>query len=350
MSIATATFIGLLGIITSVQACRNVQIPDFHFYINIPSQYSVTTTPPPSPRPTIHTQIRNDDFQCGSLELPAGYSGSSATRAQYEGRIVGGQDAEEHNWPWMARIVEKSDTEERGICGGTLINEQWVLTAAHCIATMDPNLYQVVLGEHTISIKTGNELRRNISAISINNQFSYNTFNNDIALLKLNEAVTFNEFIRPSCVVPNNTNTDGIEDPTFAGEKCVTLGWGVTSSPMGEVSDVLQELDVTIDPILVCSPITMQNSEDYTAPPVYPGDPKFCATGQSEGSDTCLGDSGSPLLCQHDDGLYYLHGITSYGALRCGKTVPNSDTTLPGVYTKVGSFVDWITQTISNPE
>ena len=50
---------------------------------------------------------------------------------------------------------------------------------------MDPDLYQVVLGEHTISIKTGNELRRNISAIFINNKFSYNTFNNDIALLKV---------------------------------------------------------------------------------------------------------------------------------------------------------------------
>ena len=57
---------------------------------------------------------------------------------------------------------------------------------------------------------------------------------------------------------------------------------------MGDVSDVLQELDVTINPILICSVVTLQNMDEYTAPPVNEGDPKFCATGQREGSDACL--------------------------------------------------------------
>merc|ERR1712136_662485 len=116
----TATLTLLCWTVIS-EACRQqLRIPAFHFPINIPSQYYSTTqetstTTTTTAVTTTAKLITNKDFKCGSLELPAGYSGSTTQRPLFEGRIVGGRDAEENTWPWIVRVIDKNSGG--GICG-----------------------------------------------------------------------------------------------------------------------------------------------------------------------------------------------------------------------------------------
>ncbi|CAK8696794.1 unnamed protein product [Clavelina lepadiformis] len=263
-------------------------------------------------------------------------------------RIIGGTTAEDGRWPWMVYIhtkVKGEDSNEalfkNGVCGGTLLSSEWILTAAHCFDTIDPNLYGVVVGEHTITVTSGREVKRNLSEIMIYQQYNTNTYDFDIALIKMESPVLFNQFIRPACLVPNGTRTDALNKPTFSGAICATLGWGFTSSANGQRQDQLMQLNLKIIPDAICQRFTSSPGavEAYLFRTVNPGDPKFCAGGEL-GEDSCNGDSGGPLVCQHDDGYYYVHGVVSYGTEVCAQQAR------PGVYTKVanGEINSWIRQ------
>ncbi|XP_078494720.1 chymotrypsinogen A-like [Ciona intestinalis] len=246
-----------------------------------------------------------------------------------KGRIIGGSTALEGQWPWMSYIYERANgIKDGGICGGTLVNERWVVTAAHCFGTISADLYSVIFGRHNTSVVSGNEIQRSIIQIIVHGQYNSLNFNNDIALIKTNESVTFSEYVRPACIVDNNTRTDNTFEPTFAGSICTILGWGLTASPRGSRSDVLMQLNVVVTPRILCEEQTLVHSTSYNNRIVTTRDPKFCAGGIA-GEDSCNGDSGGPLLCLHPDGSYYLHGITSYGTTVCGQAQK------PGIYTKV---------------
>uniref|UniRef100_H2YXE9 Peptidase S1 domain-containing protein n=1 Tax=Ciona savignyi TaxID=51511 RepID=H2YXE9_CIOSA len=102
-----------------------------------------------------------------------------------KGRIVGGTVAVDGDWPWTAYIYEISNgVLNGGVCGGALINDQWVVTAAHCIGTNNPSLYGVVLGEHTVSVMSGREVVSSVEQIILHPSYNPNTFDSDIALVK----------------------------------------------------------------------------------------------------------------------------------------------------------------------
>uniref|UniRef100_H2YXI7 Peptidase S1 domain-containing protein n=1 Tax=Ciona savignyi TaxID=51511 RepID=H2YXI7_CIOSA len=250
------------------------------------------------------------------------------------GRIIGGTVTVDGDWPWTAYVYElQNGIVAGGICGGALINDQWIVTAAHCIGTIDINLYGVVLGEHSVIAQSGNEQTFTVLQININPTYNQRSFDNDIALLKLSRKVAFDRFIRPICLVPAGTITDNNVIPHFVGSICTTVGWGFTTqATAGMRSNVLIQASLRIEAHLLCSETVTANSVAYASKFVLPGDSQFCAVGASNNQDSCMGDSGGPLMCLHSDGIYYLHGITSYGANPCGQ--PNR----PGIYTRVPIF------------
>ncbi|CAK8696797.1 unnamed protein product [Clavelina lepadiformis] len=243
-------------------------------------------------------------------------------------RILGGFVAVDRQWPWVVYIYEKDingDTSNQtllknGLCGGTLLNDEWILTAAHCFTTIDPALYGVVLGEHTITETSGREIRRDVEELIIFVEYNQITFDNDVALIKVSRPITFNQNIRPSCLALPET----LLSPATI---CTILGWGFTTSPMGLRQNQLMQVNLPIFPDDACRDLTGMNSAEYNFRTFNIGDPKICAGGET-GKDSCNGDSGGPLLCL-ENGVYVVHGIVSYGSKTCGLPL------LPGIYSKV---------------
>ncbi|GAB4201103.1 MAG: hypothetical protein OHK0022_22820 [Roseiflexaceae bacterium] len=254
-----------------------------------------------------------------ALALLAGGFGPNSVEAKRKAptgptpQIVGGTVATPGAWPWQARISRSGTT---GIyCGGSLINTQWVLTAAHC-AQGSLSGYTVVLGDHNRTISEGTEQIRSVSQIIIHPSYNPSTYNNDIALFRLSSPVTLNSRVQLVTLERNNSALG-------AGVSTTVTGWGTTSSG-GSTSSTLRQVTVPI-----VSNTTCNSSSSYA------GDVTsnmLCAG--SAGKDSCQGDSGGPLVVAATNRQ---GGIVSWGI---GCALAN----YPGVYTRVPNYINWILQ------
>jgi secreted trypsin-like serine protease len=119
-----------------------------------------------------------------------------------ETRIVGGQVTGIHRYPWVARLVYDGQFH----CGGSLINSDYVLTAAHCVRRLRRSKFKVVLGDHDQhSSSESPAIMRAVSAIIRHKNFDGTSYNHDIALLKLRKSVTFSKQVRPVCLPSTGT-------------------------------------------------------------------------------------------------------------------------------------------------
>ncbi|CAD7005427.1 unnamed protein product [Ceratitis capitata] len=236
-----------------------------------------------------------------------------------ESRIVGGQTAGVSEYPWMARLSYFN----RFYCGGTLINDRYVLTAAHCVKGFMWFMIKVTFGEHDrCNDKERPETRFVLRAFS--QKFSFSNFDNDIALLRLNDRVPITSFIRPICLPRTFERND-----LFVGTKGIATGWG-TLKEDGKPSCLLQEVEV---PVLDNEHCVAQTN--YTQKMITKN--MMCAGYPGVGErDSCQGDSGGPLVrMRPDDKRFEQIGIVSWGN---GCARPN----YPGVYTRVTKYLDWI--------
>lgn len=243
--------------------------------------------------------------------------------------------AEMSEWPWHVAILEKP--QDLYVCGSTLVDESWILTAAHCVDDYLPfvsgigEILKARLGEYDVST-TAEPLPHqefNISDIKIHPNFNNATLVNDIALLKLERPAKRRQNIDVVCVAREGELSVPEEQLT----NCFVTGWG-RRSESSEHSVVLKEISVPMWEHNTCSDaLQSQFGPTYTLP-----ESAVCAG--AEGRDACDGDGGGPLVCENN-GQWYQVGIVSFG-IGCGREG------VPGVYTKVGAFKSWLEKTIIN--
>ena len=173
----------------------------------------------------------NPLFQCG-------------VKGSGQDYIVGGQETEEHEYPWQVLTLLTDGRNRRTPwCGGTLISSTHVLTAAHCFVgiphlVLTASRIRVLLGEHNIADRVSNRFEHRVAEIINHPEFHPSTLDNDFAILRLSEAVAFTNKVRPACL-PADLSA------TYAGVLATVTGWGQLSSK-GNRPDVLQEVDVTV--------------------------------------------------------------------------------------------------------
>ncbi|XP_010222428.1 PREDICTED: transmembrane protease serine 6 [Tinamus guttatus] len=236
-------------------------------------------------------------------------------------RIVGGTDSVEGEWPWQASLQVRG----RHICGGTLIADRWVVSAAHCFQEerlASPSVWTVYLGKYLQNATSHTEVSFKVDRLFLHPYYEEDSHDYDVALLQLDHPVISSPFIQPICLpAPSHLFEPGLH--------CWITGWGAIKEG-GRISNMLQKVDVQLIQHDICS-------EAYH----YMISPRMLCAGYRKGKkDACQGDSGGPLACKEPSGKWFLAGLVSWG-MGCAR--PN----YYGVYTRITQVLGWMNQTMS---
>ncbi|CAH0728369.1 unnamed protein product, partial [Brenthis ino] len=266
---------------------------------------------------------RLDDLECGF----------SATD-----RIIGGMNAALGQFPWVVRLgyslQEYNDFD--WMCGGALLTDLHLITAAHCVKAEDDYQLSVIrVGEYDTETNPDCQLHvcappvqdRKIRAIRMHPNFDKPPFHNDVAIIEMDKPVELNDYVSPICL----PHVEQLQSLTL-GELLIVAGWGKMNMSTEERARILQYVSVPVVKSETCSSFVrgfkLLQSE-------------ICA-GAQQNKDACGGDSGGPLMKIFDtpDGpKTFLMGIVSFGPTICGIRKP-------GIYTSVPHFLKWVLDNI----
>ncbi|NP_001279458.1 uncharacterized protein LOC103185529 precursor [Callorhinchus milii] len=260
-----------------------------------------------------------------SLPTESNNSASNITKIIQSGpqtpdrRIVGGLDCLPGNCPWQVLLLNQNN---EGFCGGTILTDQIVLTAAHCL-NQTPT-FTIVAGEFDVTLEEGHEQYRQVHRIASHLKFQKKSYNNDIALLKLSKPLVFNNYVIPVCLPEKRF----AEQVLMNMPNALVSGWGRIYEH-GATASKLQQLSVPYVDRLKC----VESSKFPVSKNM------FCAGYDKENKDACQGDSGGPHVTKYRD-TWFLTGIVSWGegcAMK-GKY---------GIYTKTSNYLQWIKNSIN---
>lgn len=289
------------------------------------------------------------------------------------GRVLGGEVAADGAWPWQVglMIADRGETPDAQFCGGSLVLDQWVLTAGHCvyIQNEDGSLFEVpaekmnvLVGTNTIAQGQGDMVP--VEAVFRHPGFAGGVNDNDIALIKLAR--------KPNAPyktiqVPNAELSAIVDQP---GVPTIVTGWGLTNG--GQNPDKIHQVEIQMMARDMCNGAIMEaranaasegfnmaastfqlSDEDANAAwkalterAPLPLTQNMLCSGVFEGGKTsCSGDSGGPLVVPLSDGSYVQVGVVSWGmTANSGGCL---ETALFSVYTKAANYLPWLEQTIA---
>uniref|UniRef100_A0A8C5HSQ3 Coagulation factor IX n=1 Tax=Gouania willdenowi TaxID=441366 RepID=A0A8C5HSQ3_GOUWI len=234
-------------------------------------------------------------------------------------RIVGGDEATPGEIPWQVQLAQP-------FCGGSLLSESWVITAAHCLvqAKMAQRKFFIRAGEHDIDVDEGPERDHEVAEELPHPLYDFkkSQYNHDIALLKLSKAVELSTQRRPICLGPKDFTENLLRDSSGS----LVSGWGRIKF-LGPEAAKLQKLQVPYVDRTTCKQSSREHITRFM----------FCAGYRDIQKDACQGDSGGPHATNYK-GTWFLTGIVSWGE-ECAKDGRY------GVYTRVSRYYAWITRT-----
>ncbi|XP_066587672.1 serine proteinase stubble [Prorops nasuta] len=244
-----------------------------------------------------------------------------------ESRIVGGNRSSFGKWPWQISLRQWRTSTYLHKCGAALLNENWAITAAHCVENVPPSDLLLRIGEHDLANEEepyGYQERR-VQIVASHPQFDPRTFEYDLALLRFYEPLLpFQPNVLPICLPDDDEN--------YVGRTAYVTGWGRLYDE-GPLPSILQEVAVPVINNTVCESMYKNAGYIEHIPNIF-----ICAGWRKGGSDSCEGDSGGPMVIQRaKDKRWILAGVISWGI---GCAVPNQ----PGVYTRISEFREWINQ------
>jgi len=235
------------------------------------------------------------------------------------GRVVGGTVATIGDWPWAISMLFNG----RHVCGGSLINDQWIITAAHCIGTnTNAASYRILFGLHDRLNQENWVISRNVQRIVMHPSYVSQNFVNDIALMQLSSKIdNYTQYCMPVCFPKVGQ--------TFANQIGYTVGWGAQAYG-GAITRLLMEVATTIVTDSACQ-------SRYSAGVINPNT-QICSGGSNKGA--CQGDSGGPftVVDSTNGGRHTLAGIVSWG-INCGNG---------GVYTRSSAYRSWVESIIGS--
>lgn len=256
-------------------------------------------------------------------------------------RIVGGEEAKIKEYPWLALLQYQTNRGRQFLCGGALINDKYILTAAHCVKGIgNTRLVGIRLGEHNIDTDPdcqptddgqicANPVQDfNIAEVIAHPQYRPESRDklHDIALIRLDRVAPSSDSILPICLPAGQALTK-----RYDGNRLIVAGWGKTENSSS--SNVKLWVQIPVMTNAACAPI-YQRQLTLNAN-------QMCAGGV-KGKDSCRGDSGGPLMSAENvvrsrpGAQYVVAGIVSIGPAVCGAEGR------PGIYTRVGPYVNWI--------
>merc|ERR1712048_54839 len=269
------------------------------------------------------------------------------------GRVIGGIDTKPGEMPWQVGLwkVGTDGWNDEFYCGGTVINEWFVLTAAHCIEEVWEEDLVLKFGDHnrdkTIEMEKKGKpprgfQRGEVELIIPHDGWDAETLENDIAMLKLRTPIKFTRTVQPACLPTSQEDAPVVDPEKNQNFKCYISGWGKTKGGKdGQTANILQKAEMPLISRKVCADMNNRNS-----PNKINGYLMLCA---GQGPDSivsgCQGDSGGPLVCIDNaqaDKKYVLTGAVSWGDRDCRSKEKYT------VFARVSHYLPWIHQTMKD--